>query len=121
MMRFGCILLLAALLGVACKSEPQTAEARALARKHNLPSSNGTHNELTLFCDRDLWEEELGVLLLEHLAKPMDGLPMAEPHFDLSRNDQDAVSSLTKRSKSILTLAIIPDSSSTLVLNNLWA
>jgi len=121
MMRFGCILLLAALLGVACQSEPQTAEARALARKHNLPSSNGTHNELTLFCDRDLWEEELGVLLLEHLAKPMDGLPMAEPHFDLSRIDQDAVSSLTKRSKSILTLAIIPDSSSTLVLKNLWA
>ena len=67
-MRFGCILLLAALLGVACQSEPQTAEARALARKHNLPSSNGTHNELTLFCDRDLWEEELGVLLLEHLV-----------------------------------------------------
>ncbi len=121
MKQVGLILALVALAGSACQSEPQTPEARALARKHSLPSSNGTHNELTLFCDRTLWEQDLGVLLLEHLAKPMDGLPMAEPHFDLSRINQDAVSSLTKRSKSILTLAIIPDSSSTLVLKNLWA
>jgi hypothetical protein len=118
---FGRMVLLSAVLFVGCQSEPQTAEARALARKHSLPSSNGTHNELTLFCDRALWDADLGVILLEQLAKPMDGLPMAEPHFDLSRIDQDATSSLTKRSKSILTLAIIPDSSSTLVLKNLWA
>ena len=118
---FGRMVLLLAVLFVGCQSEPQTAEARALARKHSLPSSNGTHNELTLFCDRALWDADLGVILLEQLAKPMDGLPMAEPHFDLSRIDQDATSSLTKRSKSILTLAIIPDSSSTLVLKNLWA
>ena len=46
---FGRMVLLSAVLFVGCQSEPQTAEARALARKHSLPSSNGTHNELTLF------------------------------------------------------------------------
>ncbi|MDG1252787.1 MAG: DUF4837 family protein [Schleiferiaceae bacterium] len=121
-MRFGLILVALIALGFAsCQDEPQTAEALATARRNNLPSSNGTHNELTIFCDRDLWDDGLGILLLDHLAKPMDGLPMAEAHFDLSRIDQDAVSRLTKRSKSILTLAIIPDSSATLVLENLWA
>ncbi|MDA8787743.1 DUF4837 family protein [Schleiferiaceae bacterium] len=121
-MRFGLVLAALMALGYAsCQEAPASAEARSAARKHSLPSSNGTHNELTIFCDRALWEDDLGILLLDQLAKPMDGLPMAEAHFDLSRIDQNAVSRLTKRSKSILTLAIIPDSSATLVLENLWA
>lgn len=105
----------------ACQPEADSAEARAQQRSNSLPSSNGTHNELTLFCDRDLWEGGLGLTLIESLAEPMAGLPQAEPHFDLSRIDQKAVTSLTKRSKSILTLAVIPDSSATLVIRDLWA
>ncbi|NQW24967.1 MAG: DUF4837 family protein [Cryomorphaceae bacterium] len=115
------ISLISLMVLVGCQSESQSPEARAIERKSNLPSSNGTHNELTLFCDRSLWEDGLGISLLESLAKPMEGLPMAEPHFDLSRVDQKAVSSLTKRSKSILSLAVIPDSSATLVIRDLWA
>ncbi len=105
----------------ACQTDADSPEARAQQRSNNLPSSNGTHNELTLFCDRDLWEGGLGLTLIEALAEPMAGLPQAESHFDLSRIDQKAVTNLTKRSKSILTLAVIPDSSATLVIRDLWA
>jgi len=88
--------------------------------KYSLPSSNGTHNELTIFCDDDIWEE-CGPSFVEELARPVVGLPQNESKFDLSRLPIKSISQITKRSKSILSIMVIPDSISIIVKKNVWS
>ena len=88
--------------------------------KYSLPSSNGTHNELTIFCDDDLWKL-CGRSFVEELARPVLGLPQNESKFDLSRLPIKSISQITRRSKSILSIIVIPDSSSIIVKKNVWS
>lgn len=103
-----------------CSLEQAADEKETSFEAYNMPSSNGTHNELTLFCDNDLWNN-CGVNIISSLAEPVKGLPQNEPRFNLSRLPHNSISNITKRSKSILSLQLIPDSSSITFKYNLWA
>ncbi len=103
---------------MGCSDKSPSSESNL--SKYSIPSSNGTHNELTIFCDNNIWNY-CGVTLVQKLAEPVSGLPQNEPRFDLSRLPQKSVSQITKRSKSILSLRVIQDSSAIIVKNNLWA
>ena len=108
------------ILSSGCSSEQASDEKRASFEAYNLPSSIGTHNELTLFCDNNLWND-CGVEIIKNLADPIKGLPQNEPRFNLSRLPHNSVSKITKRSKSILSLQLIPDSSSITFKHNVWS
>ena len=86
-----------------------------------VPSSNGKHNELTVICDDPLWENGLRDFLLPTLTKPMDGLPQAESHFDVTHVDPEGASKTFKQSKNILYVSVIRDSNSYTVRQNRWA
>ena len=103
-----------------CSLEQEADEKETSFEAYNMPSSNGTHNELTLFCDNDLWNN-CGIKIVTCLAEPVKGLPQNEPRFNLSRLPHNSISNITKRSKSILSLQIVPDSSSINFKYNLWA
>jgi hypothetical protein len=103
-----------------CSLEPAANEKETSFEAYNMPSSNGTHNELTLFCDDDLWNN-CGVKIITSLAEPVKGLPQNEPRFNISRLPHNSISKITKRSKSILSLQLFPDSSSITIKYNLWA
>ena len=83
-----------------CSLEQATDKKETSFEAYNMPSSNGTHNELTLFCDNDLWNN-CGIKIITSLAEPVKGLPQNEPRFNLSRLPHNSISNITKRSKSI--------------------
>ena len=87
----------------------------------SVPSSSGTHNELIIFCDDELWEGDLGIVLIGELAKPVDGLPQAESHFDITRIEYEDASDLFKQSKSILSIRLMEDTAAVLFTENQWA
>jgi len=108
------------IMSSGCSLEQVTDEKETPFEAYNMPSSNGTHNELTLFCDNDLWNN-CGIKIITSLAEPVKGLPQNEPRFNLSRLPHNSISNITKRSKSILSLQIVPDSSSINFKYNVWA
>ena len=111
------ILYAALIIGSAsCNFASETPSASG-----SVPSSGGTHNELIVFCDDELWEGDLGVVLIRELAKPVDGLPQAESHFDITRIEYEDASDLFKQSKSILSIRLMEDTAAVLFTENQWA
>ena len=55
------------IMSSGCSLEQATDEKETSFEAYNMPSSNGTHNELTLFCDDDLWNN-CGVKIITSLA-----------------------------------------------------
>ncbi len=114
------IILFSIFFQQSCNRSVESNKRSDSISKYSLPSSNGTHNELTIFCDDDIWEE-CGLSFVEELARPVVGLPQNESNFDLSRLPIKSISQITKRSKSILSIIVIPDSSSIVVKKNVWS
>ena len=54
-------------------------------KKQNLSNSSGRLNNLSIIVDNNLWEGEIGEVLRENLASPVDGLPQQEPLFSMNQ------------------------------------
>lgn len=71
-----------------------------------LPSSTGTHSELLVLMKDEEWKGPLGETFREHIALTQYGLPQNEPIFRISQIDPSQLSSILKRSKSILSVTV---------------
>ena len=47
------------------------------------PNVSGSTGEVVIVLDKEKWEGEMGDEIRDLLATPIDGLPQAEPTFDL--------------------------------------
>ena len=115
-MKWLAVLLLG--LGVASCGPEGTAPAK---KERTLPTSNGSHNDLTVICPQDLWESFAGLAVATELGKPAPALPQSEPTFSIIHAEPQKVNALLRRGKSLLNLAVIPDSSAMLVVHNVYA
>jgi len=118
-LRFSLLTVCLFTLSIATGCDSDSASNKPAERL--LPSSSGTHHDLAIFCNDKFWLDGVGLAVAETFAAPVNGLPQAETRFIASQLPHKAASSLIKRSKSILSLQIIPDSSGIVVANDVWA
>lgn len=111
------LLILPIFLLFACGEEDGTVSSSNDIK----PQSTGTHSELMIIIDDSLWNSPVGDELIELFQVPVFGLPQAEPHFHLVKLDEFNLTPLLKRTKSILYLKVIPDSTGIATLRNVWA
>ncbi|MEY3941931.1 MAG: hypothetical protein RIR07_817, partial [Bacteroidota bacterium] len=116
MKRLGLILALAAL--AACGDADPAASA---PKRRTLPPSNGSHNDLTVICPEGLWQDFAGLAVATELGKPAPALPQSEPSFSIIHAAPEKVNDLLRRGKSLLNLAVIPDSTAVLVAHDVYA
>ncbi|MGA1380000.1 MAG: DUF4837 family protein [Schleiferiaceae bacterium] len=116
MKRLGLILALAAL--AACGDADTAASA---PKRRTLPPSNGSHNDLTVICPEGLWQDFAGLAVATELGKPAPALPQSEPSFSIIHAAPEKVNDLLRRGKSLLNLAVIPDSTAVLVAHDVYA
>ena len=116
MKRLGLILALAAL--AACGDADPAASA---PKQRTLPPSNGSHNDLTVICPEGLWQDFAGLAVATELGKPAPALPQSEPSFSIIHAAPEKVNDLLRRGKSLLNLAVIPDSTAVLVAHDVYA
>lgn len=107
------VLFLSALLTLfaSCAGDP----------KNIMPTSQGTHNEMMVVMNDDLWEGAFGSLVRDRLAKPVEGLPQEEPLFILHQVENSAFGEFFERYKSIVMFNIIEDSTDFRIVRNKWA
>ena len=91
------------------------------SQRRSLPPSNGTHNDLTIICPEDLWNEGAGMAVAEILGAPVEGLPQAEPRFGIIHAVPKKINSLLRRGKSLLSIEVIPDSTAVLEVRDAYA
>lgn len=89
--------------------------------ERTLPPSNGSHNDLTVVCPENLWQDFAGLAVATELGKPAPALPQSEPSFSIIHAVPEKVNDLLRRGKSLLYIAVIPDSTAMLVVHNLYA
>jgi hypothetical protein len=84
----------------ACSSDPEGISSQKDERI--LPSSTGTHSEMLIVVDNELWDGQLGKDLRDAFSVTQYGLPQNEPIFRLAQLDPSELSTVMKRSKSLL-------------------
>lgn len=89
--------------------------------ERTLPPSNGSHNDLTVICPENLWQDFAGLAVATELGKPAPALPQSEPSFSVIHAVPEKVNDLLRRGKSLLNIAVIPDSTAMLVVHNVYA
>ncbi|MDT0649301.1 DUF4837 family protein [Autumnicola edwardsiae] len=94
-MKKSFLLLFSLVLLVSCKNESGENE-RILA------DSSGNINQLTVVMENNLWEGEVGEVVRNHLAAPVDGLPQEEPMFSLSQIPPQAFSGFVRKNRLFL-------------------
>ncbi len=102
---------------VSCQGEDSSSSKQ----KRTLPSSSGTHSDLLVVVDDSPWFEGVGRAIAAHFAAPVLGLPQVESRFEISRIPHRAFKPLVQRSKSILLILILPDSSAVTYARDVWA
>jgi hypothetical protein len=109
--RFGAFALLIGCSPSEDKDEPATSSK---------PASSGSHAELLLVVDTQEWEGKIGNALKRTFAKPYPGLLQSESLFNIIPVDPKGVTSLLKKTKSIV-ITEVRDSAFFRVEKNLWA
>lgn len=121
MKRFALLTLVFGLVLTTACSEDEGSSSKQGASQKMLPTSNGSHHELLIFCDQDPWSRGAGLAVAEGLAAPISSLLQKEPRFHISQLPHASANRLVKRGKSILVLKIIPDSTRIYAVKNVWA
>jgi len=85
-----------------------------------LAKSNGSHAELLLMINDDLFDSEVGETILEHFDAEQYGLPQPESIFKLLKIAPIQANRLLKRNKSILYVALA-DTVTFRTSTNVWA
>lgn len=67
-----------------------------------LSDSSGRINELSLIVSNDLWRGEVGEILRNYLAAPVEGLPQEEPLFSMNQMSPEAFEGFVRKSRSFL-------------------
>ncbi|KAB2808716.1 DUF4837 family protein [Phaeocystidibacter luteus] len=107
-------LLVSVVLFSACSSDK---DPRVILR-----DSKGTHNEMMLVMDDELWEGQFGSLIRDRLASPVAGLPQPEPRFLLFQVDHKAFGDLFETYKSIVMFHVNPDTTAQMfTVRDQWA
>lgn len=106
---------------VSCSDDSAREGGTPTRERRTLAPSNGTHNDLTVICPDDLWEAHVGLAVAEILGAPAEGLPQAEPRFGIIHAAPEKVNDLLRRGKSVLSIAVIPDSSAVLEVKDAYA
>ncbi|MDT0675363.1 DUF4837 family protein [Autumnicola musiva] len=91
-MKSKLILLFSFILFISCKNNSEENE-RILA------DSSGNINQVTVIMDNNLWEGEVGEVVRDELAAPVDGLPQDEPLFSLSQIPPQTFSGFVRRNR----------------------
>jgi len=105
----------------SCGGDPSPETGASTRPRRTLAPSNGTHNDLTVICPDDLWESHVGLAVAEVLGAPAEGLPQAEPRFGIIHAAPENVNDLLRRGKSVLSIAVIPDSTAVLEVQDAFA
>lgn len=93
------IYALAIAIFASCSSE--SGESSTSVDERILPSSTGTHSEMLIVIDNELWEGDLGNDIRNAFTVTQYGLPQDEPIFRLAQLDPSELSTVMKRSKSL--------------------
>jgi len=67
-----------------------------------LTTSSGRLNHVSVVLDNDLWQGEIGEVLRENLAAPVEGLPQQEPLFTLSHIPTNAFDGFVRKNRTFL-------------------
>ncbi|WP_121666109.1 DUF4837 family protein [Mesonia aquimarina] len=67
-----------------------------------LTTSSGRLNHLSIISDNDLWQGEIGEMLRNKLAAPVEGLPQQEPLFTLSHIPTNAFEGFVRKNRTFL-------------------
>lgn len=94
MMKNFLYLFLIGILFTSCDDE--------VNKKQNLSNSSGRLNNLSIIVDNNLWEGEIGEVLRENLASPVDGLPQQEPLFSMNQIPPKAFSGFVQNNRTFL-------------------
>lgn len=116
---FAAILVLSL---AACQSnkQPQSREEQKKEKELLLPKSTGSHSELLLLMDNDLFEEKPGRLIFKTFASEQYGLPRPEAEYKVIQMEEKDANHLLKRNKSIFIARIGKESRQHAIYNE-WA
>ncbi|APG60806.1 DUF4837 family protein [Christiangramia salexigens] len=95
-MKRSLILLASIVFFISCKDDKGTKEKRILS------DSSGNINQLTVVIENEKWEGEIGEVIRDHFAAPVDGLPQEEPLFSLSQIPPETFSGFVRNSRIFL-------------------
>ncbi|WP_373057240.1 DUF4837 family protein [Zunongwangia sp. H14] len=91
-MKSNLILLFSFIFLFSCKNDSKE-NVRVLA------DSSGNINQVTVVMDNSLWEGEVGEVVRDELAAPVDGLPQDEPLFSLSQIPPQTFSGFVRKNR----------------------
>ena len=99
-MKAAFIFLLSSLIILSSCSEK--GEDGKPVKKKYLPPSSGTHAEMLIVADDNVWESKAGEVIFEVFGQEQYGLPQSEGVFSLNRVRANGFQGLLERAKSIV-------------------
>lgn len=67
-----------------------------------LTTSSGNLNNLSIVVENEMWQSEIGEILRDSLASPVDGLPQQEPLFSINHIPPSAFSDFVRKNRTFL-------------------
>lgn len=105
---------------LSCNQDPEDLSSKSSEKDEILARSNGSHAELLLMINDDLFESEVGETILKYFDADQYGLPRPESVFKLLKVAPIRANRLLKRNKSIV-LIQLADSSGITIHKDVWA
>ena len=113
-------LILVVFAFVSCKDAPVKKSTDTSKKHETLAKSNGSHAEMLLMINDDLFDSEVGETILEYFDAEQYGLPQPESVFKLIKVAPIQANRLLKRNKSILYVTLA-DSVNITINKDVWA
>jgi len=105
---------------LSCKQDPENLTSTSSEKDEILARSNGSHAELLLMINDDLFDSEVGETVLKYFDAEQYGLPQPESVFKLLKVAPVKANRLLKRNKSILIIQLA-DTTSLTIHQDVWA